>query len=289
MNERHNSFRARWFTEARPVCWAVLAFVLACAFGCTKGTTEPNTITLATTTSTQDSGLLDELLPFFRQQTGIEVKVVAVGSGQALEFGRRGDADVLLTHSPAAEEKFMAEGHGSARHPVMHNDFVLVGPKADPAGIRNRTSAAEAFRQIAKANSLFVSRADESGTHQKEREVWTKAGVAPKGSWYIRAGTGMAQALRMASEKQAYVLTDRATFLALRKELDLEMMVQDDDALLNHYAVIVVSPKKHPRVRHEEARRFAEFLLSSDGQQRIAAFGKANYGESLFFPDAGPK
>jgi tungstate transport system substrate-binding protein len=267
----------------------VLAFVFACALGCTKGTTEPKTITLATTTSTQDSGLLDELLPFFRQQTGIEVKVVAVGSGQALELGRRGDADVLLTHAAAAEEKFMAEGHGSARQPVMHNDFELAGPKADPASIKGKNSAAEAFRQIANTRSPFVSRADESGTHNKEREVWTKAGVDPNGPWYIRAGTGMAQALRMASEKRAYVLTDRATFLALRKELDLETMVQGDDALLNRYAVIVVSPKKHPHVRHEDAQRFAEFLLSPEGQQKIATFGKAKYGESLFFLDDGSK
>jgi tungstate transport system substrate-binding protein len=289
MSEPHNLFKARWCTEAGAAFRVVLVFVFACVLGCTRGTTEPKTITLATTTSTQDSGLLDQLLPHFRQQTGIEVKVVAVGSGQALELGRRGDADVLLTHAPAAEEKFVAEGYAAERRPVMHNDFVLAGPKDDPASIQGKNSAAEAFQQIAKAPSLFVSRADESGTHQKEREVWTKAGVDPKGSWYIRAGTGMTQALRMASEKQAYVVTDRATFLALRKELDLVVLVEDDDVLLNRYAVIVVSPKKHPHVRHEEAQRFAEFLLSSEGQQKIDAFGKEKYGEPLFFPDAGAK
>jgi tungstate transport system substrate-binding protein len=243
---------------------------------------------LATTTSTQDSGLLDYLLPDFRQQTGIEVKVVAVGTGQALELGRRGDADVLLTHAPAAEEKFMAEGFGSERHRVMYNDFVVAGPKADPAGVRGKTSAAEVFRQIAQAGSLFVSRDDESGTHQKEREVWAKAGVEPQGPWYVRAGAGMAQALRMATEKQAYLLTDRATFLALRKELELEILVQGDALLLNRYAVIVVNPQKHPHVRHDAARQFAEFLISPAVQRKIADFGKDKYGEALFFPDADP-
>jgi tungstate transport system substrate-binding protein len=241
---------------------------------------------LATATTLQDSGLLDDLLPVFRGQTGIEVNVVAVGTGQALELGRRGDADVLLTHAPAAEEKFVAEGFGLKRHPVMHNDFLLAGPKADPAGVKGKTSIVEAFRQIAQAGSPFVSRGDESGTHVKEREVWTNTGVEPQGPWYIVAGTGMAQTLHMANEKQAYLLTDRATFLALRNELDLAILVQRDALLQNRYAVIVVNPEKHPHVRHEAARQFALFLLSPEIQQRIATFGKDRYGEPLFFPDA---
>jgi tungstate transport system substrate-binding protein len=264
-----------------------MAFGLALTLGCSQRTTASRTVTLATTTSTQDSGLLDDLLPDFRKQKGIEVKVVAVGTGQALELGRRGDADVLLTHAPAAEEKFMAEGFGSERHPVMYNDFVLVGPRADPVGVQRRNSAVEAFRQIAQAASPFLSRGDESGTHQKEREIWTKAGLEPKGSWYIQAGSGMAQALRLAQEKQAHLLTDRATFLALRKELDLGLLVQGDALLRNRYAVIVINPQKHPHVRHEAARQFAEFLVSPETQRKIADFGKDKYGEVLFFPDAG--
>jgi tungstate transport system substrate-binding protein len=264
----------------------VLAFALTLAFGCSQGTTASRTLTLATTTSTQDSGLLDYLLPEFRKQSGIEVKVVGVGTGQALELGRRGDADVLLTHAPAAEEKFMAEGFGSQRHPVMYNDFVLAGPKADPAHVKQQRSIVGAFQVLAYAGAPFVSRADESGTHQKEREIWTQADVDPKGSWYIRAGTGMAQALRMAKEKQAYLLTDRATFLALGKELDLEILVQGDALLRNRYAVIVVNSEKHPQVRREAARRFAEFLISNEVQQRISAFGTDKYGQPLFFPDA---
>jgi len=289
MNEPHTLSRERSFTEPRAASAAfqlVLTFALALALGCRQGTTTSTTVTLATTTSTQDSGLLDDLLPVFRRQTGIDVKVVAVGTGQALELGRRGDADVLLTHAPAAEEKFMAEGFGAERHLVMYNDFVLAGLMADPAALAGRTLAVEAFRQIAKTGSPFISRGDESGTHQKEREIWAKAGVEPKGAWYIRAGSGMAQALYLANEKQAYLLTDRATFLALRNKLDLLILVESDALLRNRYAVIVVNPQKHPHVQHEAARRFARFLLSPEVQQRIAAFGNDRYGEPLFFPDS---
>ncbi len=289
MNEPHILCKVISSTEARAtgaVFRVMVAVGLALTIGCSQRTTASRTVTLATTTSTQDSGLLDDLLPDFRQQTGIEVKVVAVGTGQALELGRRGDADVVLTHAPAVEERFMAEGFGSERHPVMYNAFVLVGPNADPAGVERTTSAVEAFRQIAQAGSAFISRGDESGTHQKEREIWTKAGLDPKGSWYLQSGSGMAQALRMAQEKQAYLLTDRATFLALRKELNLGLLVQGDALLRNRYAVIVVNPQKHPHVRHEAARQFAGFLVSPETQRKIADFGKDKYGEALFFPNA---
>jgi tungstate transport system substrate-binding protein len=289
MNEPHSLCKVRSFTEARAtgaVFRVIVAFGLALTLGCSQRTTASRIVTLATTTSTQDSGLLDNLLPDFRQQTGIEVKVVAAGTGQALELGRRGDADVLLTHAPAVEEKFMAEGFGSERHPVMYNDFVLAGPRVDPAGIQGKPSVVEAFRQIAQAGSRFISRGDESGTHQKEREIWMKLGVEPKGSWYMQAGSGMAQALRMAQEKHAYLLTDRATFLALRKELDLAILVQGDALLRNRYVVIVVNPQKHPHVRHDAARQFAGFLVSAESQRKIADFGKDKYGEAMFFPDA---
>jgi len=241
------------------------------------------TITLATTTSTQDTGLLDMLLPLFRQETGIEVKAIAVGSGQALELGRRGDADVLLTHSPAAEEKFMAEDHGSERRPLMYNDFVLVGPPNDPAGQKGKASIVEAFQGIARKGSPFVSRGDESGTHQKELQIWKQAQVRPAGDWYIRAGTGMAQALRMANEKRAYTLSDRATYLSQRKKLDLAVMAEGDPLLKNNYAVILLNPEKHPQVKQEAARKFADFLLKPETQKAIEDFGVEAYGQPLFF------
>jgi tungstate transport system substrate-binding protein len=245
-------------------------------------------ITLATTTSTRDSGLLDALLPRFRQETGIEVKVVAVGTGQALELGRRGDADVLLVHDPAAEEKFVADGFGVDRRPVMWNDFVLVGPPADPAGVKGLSAVVEAFRRIADRRAAFVSRGDESGTHQKERAVWPRAGIEPGGDWYVRAGAGMAQVLRMASENRAYTLSDRGTFLARRQGLDLAVLCERDPLLINPYSVILVNPAKYPHVRRAQAGHFADFLLAPAGQRAIADFGRDRYGEPLFFPGVPP-
>jgi tungstate transport system substrate-binding protein len=252
------------------------------AAGC--GGRAEKSLTLATTTSVQDSGLLDVLLPLFRRQTGIDVKAVAVGTGQALELGRRGDADVLLAHDPEGERKFMDEGFGALRHPVMYNDFVLVGPPADPAAVKGRPSAADAFTRVARAQSPFVSRADESGTHQKERAVWRRAGIEPQGDWYLRAGAGMGQVLRLASEKRAYALTDRGTFLALQKGLDLAVLHEGDPLLVNPYSVIVVSSAKHPHAREKAAREFADFLLSPQGRKAIADFGKDRFGQPLFFP-----
>jgi tungstate transport system substrate-binding protein len=263
--------------------WTALLLIFVC--GCGKSDSVAS-LTLATTTSAQDSGLLDVLMPLFEEQTSIKVKVIAVGSGQALELARRGDADVLLTHAPAAEEKFMSEDFGSERHAVMHNDFVLVGPKNDPAKVRGQRSVTEAVRIIVKQGCRFVSRSDESGTHQKEREIWKEAGADPKGAWYVKAGSGMAQALRMASEKEAYTLSDRATFLALKREVDLVALVQGDSLLMNRYSVIVVNPKKHSHVHHSAARQFVQFLLSEEVQDKVANYGKEKYGEPLFFPDA---
>lgn len=253
--------------------------------GCKQPAEQEATITLATTTSTQESGLLDRLVPMFRAQTGIEVRVVAVGSGQALELGRRGDADVLLTHSPAAEEAFMADGWGIERRPVMHNDFVLVGPKSDRAEIRGQKSIASAFSRVAETRAPFVSRGDESGTHQKEKEVWKSAGRDPQGDWYIRAGAGMAQALRVASEKRGYTLADRGTFLALRKDLELVIISEGDPMLKNRYAVILVNPQKHPHINAAAAQRFADFLTHQDTKKAIAAFGVDEFGGPLFFPE----
>jgi tungstate transport system substrate-binding protein len=263
---------------------AILAVLLTVtAVGCTRSTPAEQSLTLATTTSTQDSGLLDVLVPMFRKQAGVEVKVVAVGTGQALQLGRRGDADVLLVHDPASEEKFMAEGFGVLRQEVMYNDFVLVGPKDDAAKVQGQKSAAEAFARIASQGSLFISRGDESGTHQKERQIWRQAEVDPQGDWYIRAGAGMSQVLRMADQKQAYTLSDRGTYLAQGQGIGLSILLQGDPLLVNRYSVIVVNPEKHPHVHHQAARKFAAFLLSQEVQGKIAAFGADRYGQPLFF------
>jgi len=264
-----------------------LAALLALASGCS---TQPErSITLATTTSVQDSGLLEELVPKFRAKTGIEVRVVAVGTGQALEIGRRGDADVLLVHDPAAEERFMAEGYGKSREAIMQNDFVLVGPAADSAGVKGLASATAAFSRIARHNAPFVSRGDRSGTHQKEEEVWKRAGVEPRGDWYVKSGQGMGAVLRMADQKNAYTLTDRATYLAHRKDLELVVLVEGDPDLVNSYTVIVLSPERHPHVKHGLAMRFSYFLRTAETQDLIARFGTDRYGRALFTPrSAGP-
>ena len=246
---------------------------------------QPPVITLSTTTSALDSGLLDALLFLFERQAGINVKVVAVGSGQALELGRRGDADVLLTHAPRDEEQFMAAGHGRARFPLMHNEFVVVGPAADPASVLGSGSAAEAFRRIAASGAPFVSRGDESGTYQRERQVWAEAQIEPEGDWYIQAGSGMAAALRMAGEKEAYTLSDRGTFLALRRSLDLHVQFDGDPLLVNQYSVILVDPQPGSHEPSEAAAAFARFLRSPQAREVIAEFGAERFGEPLFVPD----
>jgi tungstate transport system substrate-binding protein len=269
------------------------AVCLACILGCSRerpakpvASTRTAAITLATTTSTQDSGLLDELLAAFKSESGITVKVVAVGSGQALELARRGDVDVLLVHSPAAEQEFMEQGFGDKRLAVMHNDYVIVGPPDDPAKTKTAPNAADALAAIAKVQTPFVSRGDDSGTHKKELELWKATSVTPKNDWYISAGAGMAQALRIANEKKAYVLADRGTYLALKGELELVVLFEGDERLLNRYSVITINPDKHPHLHHDEANRFAEYLISPAGQEAIGAFGVERFGQALFIPDA---
>ena len=244
---------------------------------------------LATTTSTQDSGLLDALIPAFEKQAGFTVKTIAVGSGQAMAMGRRGEADVLLVHSPEAEGLFMAEGFGTRRRQVMHNDFVVLGPGSDPAKIKGAAGASAAFTRIAASASLFFSRADESGTHALEKKLWAEAAITPDGKWYQQTGLGMGQTLAVAAEKRGYTLTDRGTYLALQKGLDLEILFQGDAALKNVYHVIEVSREKFPRVNAEGARQFANFCMSEDAQKIIDAFGRDKYGQPLFFPDAMPQ
>jgi tungstate transport system substrate-binding protein len=241
---------------------------------------------LATTTSTQDSGLLDVLLPAFEARFHVKVKTIAVGSGEAIAMGRRGDADVLLVHSKAAEDAFLADGYGSLRLDVMHNDFLVVGPPADPAGAKG-LDAGEAFRKIAAAGATFVSRGDQSGTHVKEQALWKGAGIDPKGkSWYLSTGQGMGETARIASEKRGYTLMDRGTFLAMRNKLELAPAAEGGKDLLNSYRVIVVNPKKHPKVHAADARKFAEWLVSPEVQKMIGEFGREKFGQSLFVPDA---
>lgn len=243
---------------------------------------------LATTTSTQDSGLLDQLIPAFQKATGYKVKTVAVGSGQALKMGQQGNADVLLVHSPAAEKTFVSDGYGTDRRLVAHNYFLVVGPKADPAGIASSTTAAAAFAKVAAAKAPFVSRGDGSGTETKELAIWDKAGITPKGqAWYLQSGQGMGATLQIASEKQGYTLTDNATFLASASKLQLISLVKGDPFLLNVYHVIAVNPAKSPKVNSEGAKAFADYVTGSAGQALIAQFGAAKNGDALFVADAG--
>jgi tungstate transport system substrate-binding protein len=245
-------------------------------------------IILATTTSTQDSGLLDALIPMFEKETGYFVKTIAVGSGQAMKMGEKGEADVLLVHSPDAEKKFMEGGYGINRKLVMHNDFVIVGPADDPAKIKGSKSVAEAFKKIAESGSLFLSRADNSGTNAKEKKIWKAAGINPQGQkWYQETGLGMGQTLNVASEKKGYTLTDRGTFLALQKHLGLVILVEGDPLLLNVYHVIEVNPAKWPKVNAAGAKAFSDFMVSKKTQDFIKTFGVEKFGSPLFFPDAG--
>jgi tungstate transport system substrate-binding protein len=242
---------------------------------------------LATTTSTQDSGLLDVLVPAFEEATGYSVKTVAVGSGEALKMGEEGNADVLLVHSPAAEKELVAAGYGIDRRLVMHNSYLIVGPPADPAKIKGMTSAVDAFTAIAGTESTFVSRGDESGTHTKELGYWKKAGITPEGAWYIETGQGMAATLQVTSEKVGYTLTDIATWLATQEQLALESLVTDDPSLLNPYHVIQVNPEKFPKVNAAGGNAFADFLLSAEAQAMIGEFGVEEFGQQLFIPDGG--
>ena len=270
----------------RRLPWAFWFLGVTALLGCSSATPPVPVLTLVSTTTTQDSGLLEVLVPAFEKESGIHVKVIAVGSGQALELGRRGDADVLLTHSPDAEKKFMKEGWGELRRAVMHNDFVIVGPAEDQAGVRSAKSATEALQKISHSHSVFISRSDESGTHAKEKSLWRAAEITPEGTWYIQAGTGIAPCLRMAHEKQAYILCDRATYLALQAEIPLVILYEGDDRLLNQYCVITLNPAKLPHVHQQDAQRFVDFLVSPSGQALIRGFGKERYGQSLFTPDA---
>lgn len=261
---------------------SVVFFLVSC-----NPTTQNKDLLLVSTTSTQDSGLLDVLLPAFTAKTGYNVQLVAVGSGQALKIGEQGNADVILLHSPAAEKEFVAKGFGIDRRLVMHNDFVIVGPVSDPAMIRGETPV-DALKKIFASRITFVSRGDDSGTHVKELALWKSAGLDPAGEdWYIETGQGQGATLSIASEKGGYALTDRGTFLAYKSNVDLEILVEGDPFLLNVYHVITINPEKYPNINLEGAKAFADFVTSDEGQKIIAQFGVEKYGQALFFPDAG--
>jgi len=258
----------------------------------TAFTVQSKEILLATTTSTRDAGLLDSLLPVFERASGYQVRVIAVGSGQALALGRRGDADVVLAHAPAAERVLVDSGYLLRRRLVMHNDFLIVGPAADPAGLRGLTDARAALRRIAAAGALFVSRGDQSGTNLLEQQLWKLAAIAPPAggdAWYLEAGQGMAATLQMADEKRAYTITDRATYLAWRDRLQLVPLAQGDSVLLNVYHVMEVNPRNAPRVNATGAHALAEWLVAPAAQRLIGAFGMSRFGQSLFVPDAGKR
>jgi tungstate transport system substrate-binding protein len=248
---------------------------------------QDRSIVVASTTSTQDSGLFGHILPLFEKDTGIAVRVVAVGTGQALDIGRRGDADVVFVHAKAAEEAFLAQGFGVKRYPVMYNDFILVGPKSDPAGIKNMSDVTEALKAIKAKDAPFISRGDRSGTHAAELELWKAAGIdigKDKGPWYKEIGQGMGAALNTASASNAYVLADRGTWLSFKNREDLDILVAGDKRLFNQYGVMLVNPEKHPHVKKELGQAFIDWLVSPEGQKAIADY-KIN-GEQLFFPNA---
>ena len=264
------------------------AIVFFGAFFAGHAIAQEKSIVVASTTSTQDSGLFDYLLPLFTQKSGIAVKVLAQGTGQALDTGRHGEADVVLVHNKSAENRFIDEGDGVKRVPLMYNDFVLIGPKSDPAGIRDLKDVAKAFEAIKAKSATFISRGDSSGTHLVELRIWHKdVGVDienDRGSWYISTGQGMDAALQMAVAGNAYVLSDRATWIHLKNRGDLQILVEDDKRMFNQYGVILVNPAKHPNVKHELGQQFINWLVSPEGQKAIANY-KIN-GEQLFFPNA---
>jgi len=250
---------------------------------------EPQALILATTTSTENSGLLAYLLPDFEAEYDVKIDVIAVGTGQAIQLGEDGNADVLMVHARSKEDAFMDAGHGVRREDLMYNDFVILGPPDDPAGLLGLSDAAAAFQKLAEAEATFVSRGDDSGTHTKEKAIWTAAGVEPAGDWYVSAGQGMGEVLTMADEQQAYTLSDRATYLARTLEgTELDILVEGDPILFNPYGVIAVNPDKGPHIKADLANTFIDWLISVPTQEKIGQFGVDDFGSPLFTPDSAP-
>ena len=261
---------------------AVVALVVAGLIA--VGPRRAKRLRLATTTSTENSGLLGALVPDFESTNRCKVDVIAVGTGKALRLGENGDVDVVLVHAREAEDKFVADGHGVDRRDVMHNEFMIVGPEDDPCGLADANSAVEAFKRLASGKAPFVSRGDDSGTHKKEKQIWKAAGITPKGNWYLEAGQGMGAVLRMADEKQAYTLTDCGTYYAYARRIALKVLLRGDQVLHNPYGIIAVNPKTHPNVEYELATKFIGYMTSAPVQRRIADYRKNN--NQLFYPDA---
>jgi tungstate transport system substrate-binding protein len=273
----------------RRLALATLALlVVAGPLAAQTPTPASRTVIVSTTTSTQDSGLLDVLVPMFEKATGYSVKTISVGTGQALALAARGEADVTLAHAPAQEKKYVEAGKMSNRRLVMYNDFIVIGPAEDPARVKG-LPAAEALKRIAAAEARFVSRGDKSGTHSLELALWKQAGIEPKGSWYIESGQGMGQTLLVANERKAYALTDRGTYLAFQKRVDLPVLVEKDRALLNIYSVMEVNPANGPRVNAVAGKAFADFMVSPEVQAVIKTFGVEKFGQPLFVPIAGQR
>ncbi|SCY81536.1 substrate-binding domain-containing protein [Alkaliphilus peptidifermentans] len=273
----------------------ILVFILSLTIACrdeglvkATGVTGGSSIILSTTTSTENSGLLDFLLPTFTEDTGIEVKVVAVGTGQALKMGEDGDADVLLVHAKSSEEEFIKAGHGLERFNVMYNDYILIGPVNDPLNVKEFASAdiAMGLYSIHEHNATFISRGDDSGTHKMELSLWQEIGIEPQGDWYFSVGQGMGQVIQIANEKLAYTLSDRATFLSMLDKIELEIIIEGDNRLFNQYGIIAVNPEKSAKINHSGAQELINWILSEKGQQLIGEFGKDIYGQSLFIPNA---
>ncbi|MCE5335154.1 MAG: substrate-binding domain-containing protein [Desulfobacteraceae bacterium] len=275
--------------SALGILLAVAFLGLSLAAPCDAQEPKVKDIILATTTSTVDSGLLDTLIPVFEKKTGYRVKTISAGTGQSLAMGEKGEADVLLTHAETAEKKLVDSAAVVNYQLVMHNDFIIIGPANDPAGIKGKPSI-EAFKAIAGKGTMFVSRGDDSGTHKMELSLWKQAGVTPAGNkWYIESGQGMGATILMASDKAGYTLTDRATYLAQKANIKLAILSQGDKALLNIYHVMAVNPEKFSKVNAAGAKAFVEFMVAPETQKLIGEFGKSKYGEPLFFPDAGKK
>ena len=245
-----------------------------------SGNSAPVVIKMATTTSTENTGLLDVILPAFEKGTGITVHAVAVGTGKAIKLAQNGDVDVLLVHAPAAEEKFVEDGFGCDRTKLFYNDFVILGPKDDPAEVAAAEKASAAFEKIAESSSAFASRGDDSGTHKKELSIWKEAGISPEGSWYIETGQGMGTTLTIADEKQAYCLVDRGTYLAFRKKVDLVIISEGDPLLFNPYSIIAVNPERHPHAKYKETKEFIDWMISPEAKDLVKGFKKE--AEALF-------
>ncbi len=269
------------------IAWLVSSLViLAVGASPLPGEAAQQELKLATTTSTENSGLLDVLLAPFEERSGVRVKVIAVGTGAAIRIAKDGNADVVLVHARNLEDEFVAQGQGTKRYQVMHNDFIIVGPAEDGAGIRGEKNVLVALERIALSRAGFVSRGDDSGTHIKEMSLWKMAGISPEGGWYVQSGGGMATTLRIANEKRAYTLSDRATYLHLQKELDLTVLCEGDTCLFNSYGIIPVSPQKYSWVRYDLAMQLVDYITGKEGQEIINQYGLAEFGEPLFFADA---